>query len=477
MRLFVSYSRHDAATVHQIVTALEAAGHDVWIDTDDIRGSERWRTSVATAIRASDVVLLVVSPSAMASSNVEREISVAAEDSLRIVPVVIEAAPISVGLKYDLAGVQHVSFVDRPFEDGMADLEAALIEPLTATPSATDPASPPVVERGTPTPSASRRRRPSRTALYGAAVVVVLVAAILVARQFGSDRDGAGTDVSAESPAVTATDSTDSPVTGAEAAPSGAPSSAATFDTTVWFAGFAIRVTRAEYDEATGELAIDVVFTNDQPAAADPLALLVGSTPLVVDGTRFLLDCTNCTRLPPSTSTRAVLDATVPGGVDLAEATIEFGTPDQHQAIVPLDGSPATWESPKVAPIDGTLVDGGMTFTAETVEILPAGCSGLASNLAYAPGRADEMSIVVTGSAVTDERYGTGLGDALLTPPDGVTLASNSLSGVIFALAPGVPQPDVRACFSVPAPVAGDYRFTVARSGADAFPEPIIISL
>ena len=51
-----------------------------------------------------------------------REISVAAEDSLRIVPVVIETAPISVGLKYDLAGVQHVSFVDRPFEDGMADL-------------------------------------------------------------------------------------------------------------------------------------------------------------------------------------------------------------------------------------------------------------------------------------------------------------------------------------------------------------------
>ena len=128
MRLFVSYSRHDAATVRPIVAALEAEGHDVWIDTDDIRGSERWRTSVATAIRGSDVVLLVVSPASMASSSVEREISVAAEESLRILPVVIEAAPISVGLKYDLAGVQHVSFVDRPFAEGMADLNMALIE-------------------------------------------------------------------------------------------------------------------------------------------------------------------------------------------------------------------------------------------------------------------------------------------------------------------------------------------------------------
>ena len=90
MRLFVSYSRHDASTVRRLVAALEAEGHDVWIDTDDIRGSERWRSSVATAIRASDVVLLVVSPAAMASSSVEREISVAAENSLRIVPVVIE---------------------------------------------------------------------------------------------------------------------------------------------------------------------------------------------------------------------------------------------------------------------------------------------------------------------------------------------------------------------------------------------------
>jgi TIR domain len=474
MRLFVSYSRKDAATVRQLVAALEAAGHDVWIDTDDIRGSERWRTSVATAIRGSDVVLLVVSPAAMASSSVEREISVAAEDSLRIVPVVIEPAPISVGLKYDLAGVQHVSFVDRPFEDGMADLAAALIDPVMASPVATEAVPPPVTVRPLPIASASRRRRPS-LALYGAAVVVALVAAILVARQFGSESDDAGADVSAESPEVPA--SAVAAGAAADGTVAGVASTEATFDTTVWHSGFAIRVTGAEYDETTGELSVDVMFTNDQPATADPLALLVGSTPLVVDGTRFLLDCTNCTRLSPSTSTRTVLDATVPGGVDLAEASIEFGTPDQHQVIVPLDGGPATSESPTIAPIEGTLVDGGMTFTAETVEVLPAGCSGLASNLAYTPGRADEMSIVVTGSAVTEERYGTGLGDALLTPPDGVTLSSNSLSGVMFALAPGVPQHDVHACFSVPAPVAGDYLFTVAHAGAEAFPEPIVISL
>ena len=349
-------------------------------------------------------MLLVVSPAAMASSSVEREISVAAEDSLRIVPVVIETAPISVGLKYDLAGVQHVSFVDRPFEEGMADLAEALIEPVTATPSPTEAAPPPAMDRATPTPSASRPttafpkgavrrrrgRRVDRSHPRGTPVRI---------RQRRHRNGCVGGEPRARSRRREAP---------WRRRAAGAASTEATFDTTVWHAGFAIQVTGAQYDEATGELSVDVMFTNDQPAAADPLGLLVGSTPLVVDGTRFLLDCTNCTRLPPSTSTRAVLDATVPGGVDLAEATIEFGTPDQHQAIVPLDGSPATSESPTAAPIEGTLVDGGMTFTAETVEILPAGCSGLASDLAYTPGRADEMSIVVTGSAVTTNSTGRG---------------------------------------------------------------------
>ena len=144
---------------------------------------------------------------------------------------------------------------------------------------------------------------------------------------------------------------------------------------------------------------------------------------------------------------------------------------------MPLDGSPGTSESPTSAPIEGTLVDGATTFTAETVEIVPAGCSGLASDMAYTPLGADEMSIVVTGSAVTSERYGSLLGDALLTAPGGGPLASNSLNGNMFALAPGVPQDDIPACFTVPAPVAGDYRFTVAQSGATTFPDPIVISL
>jgi hypothetical protein len=60
VHVFVSYSRRDTTFVRRIVERLEAVGHDVWIDTDDIVGSERWRSSVAEAITDADLVLIKV---------------------------------------------------------------------------------------------------------------------------------------------------------------------------------------------------------------------------------------------------------------------------------------------------------------------------------------------------------------------------------------------------------------------------------
>ena len=92
MRVFISYSRQDSAFVSQVVEFLQKSHHEVWLDASDIRGSEEWRESVVTAIRSADVVILVVSPRSMASEDVEREITVAAEEHRQIVPVLLEHA-------------------------------------------------------------------------------------------------------------------------------------------------------------------------------------------------------------------------------------------------------------------------------------------------------------------------------------------------------------------------------------------------
>jgi len=72
VRLFVSYSRTDAQFVDRLTAALEADGHDVWVDTEDIVGSEQWRASIVAGVQRADAVLLLVSPRSMASPNVER---------------------------------------------------------------------------------------------------------------------------------------------------------------------------------------------------------------------------------------------------------------------------------------------------------------------------------------------------------------------------------------------------------------------
>ena len=119
VRLFLSYSRQDAAFVSRLVDGLEARGHDAWVDTEDIRGSEPWRASIVAGIRQAEAVVLVISPRSMASANVEREITVAREHHKRVVPAVLEPAPLPQGLEYDLAGVQQVA-LERGDADGSA---------------------------------------------------------------------------------------------------------------------------------------------------------------------------------------------------------------------------------------------------------------------------------------------------------------------------------------------------------------------
>lgn len=462
MHLFVSYSRRDTVFVRQIVERLESIGHDVWIDTDDIVGSERWRSSVAEAIASADVVLLMVSTASMQSKSVEREITVAAEEHRRILPVEIEAADVSVGLRYDLAGVQRVSFVDRAFDDAMGELVAAIDGTLAEVPSRSlIVPSPPA-----PLPARSLRRR---RAVWKVGAGLVAVAGLAVAAMWRQNSDD---------PSTVATEPADSTwVTTADDRASVEGTREAEFTTTVWFAGYTITATGARFDDDDRAVRVDVVFRNDQHVTADPCALLLEDVALVVDGRRDMLWADHCTRLSPGTETRATLEAAVSEAVDLGSSSIEFGSAEQHRAIIPLDGRPGTSDFPLATSVGGTIDGEDSSFTVELVEVVPADCWGLSSSLGFVPGGNDEMSIVVTGSATSHHPYPLGYGRARLTLTDGAELASNSLAGVIYVLDPGTTTSDMRACFIVPAPVEGGYWFTIASDGAEAFPAPIPLAL
>jgi hypothetical protein len=126
MRLFFSYSRSDQELVFRLRQDLERAGHELWIDQDDIPGGTAWRRSIGEGIAGADLVLIVVTPASMASPNVERELTVADEQAKRLLPLLAQPAVIPPGLSFLLAGVQHVDFTTRRYPDALAELHEAL---------------------------------------------------------------------------------------------------------------------------------------------------------------------------------------------------------------------------------------------------------------------------------------------------------------------------------------------------------------
>jgi hypothetical protein len=109
MRIFISYAREDLGIAAHLSDALEAAGHDVWIDVERIRTpGHNWRRLVVQGIRGSDVLVALLTPRSAASAHVERELAVADELGTEILPIVVERCSIGDGLLYPLAALHHL---------------------------------------------------------------------------------------------------------------------------------------------------------------------------------------------------------------------------------------------------------------------------------------------------------------------------------------------------------------------------------
>jgi TIR domain len=470
VRLFVSYSRGDRAYVTGLVDELERRGHQVWVDTDDIRGSEPWRRSIAEGIVGAEAVVLVVSPASMASENVEREVTVAAENDRRIVPAVLRPAPLPPGLQYVLAGVQHVLLADLPVGEAVDRLEQAMTEEPAASTWAAPSAPPPVGDR-VPARGRARSVRP-----YLAGAVLVVAAALVVWAIAGRGGDGE-TSTTTPPPVVTASATSPDVSTPEATLPAGAQQVA--LDATVWFAGFQVHATEARYDPSTGDVAVDVEITNTAGETAQIIDILVGSESAVeAAGARLNLYCTACSTIPPSATVLDTLTADTAGGFTLDGSALVFGQPLEHQAIVPLDGGEAIGDVPEVRSASGVVDDGqAAVFAAEEVGIAPAACRAFTEAVGFEPGDRDNVAVVVTGqlSSRGDARY--NVGTATLTLPDGRSFGPASLTENMVALEAGVAPRPLSVCFDVPAPAEGEYGFSIKATGVPELPPPLVFTL
>jgi hypothetical protein len=90
-RVFLSYARNDGAEACDFFDrALSQAEFHIWRDLADIAGGADWRVEAREAIRSVDIVLLFLTPGAVASENMKWEWNTALDLGKRVVPLVIQ---------------------------------------------------------------------------------------------------------------------------------------------------------------------------------------------------------------------------------------------------------------------------------------------------------------------------------------------------------------------------------------------------
>ena len=122
--VFVSYSRDDESRVFDLAAQLRAAGVSLWIDQGGLDGATQWSEQIVNALESAKVLLLMVTESAVRSDNVAKEVVLVSERKGHILPVYLEPTVIPSTLKYQLAGIQHISYFKG--SDPGANLQAIL---------------------------------------------------------------------------------------------------------------------------------------------------------------------------------------------------------------------------------------------------------------------------------------------------------------------------------------------------------------
>jgi hypothetical protein len=103
---FFSYSREDAEFALRLAKDLRAAGASVWLDQLDIKPGQRWDRAVEDALASCPLLLVLLSPTSVNSTNVMDEVSLALEEGKTVVPVVYRDCKVP----FRLRRLQHVDF-------------------------------------------------------------------------------------------------------------------------------------------------------------------------------------------------------------------------------------------------------------------------------------------------------------------------------------------------------------------------------
>ena len=109
---FISFSTEDRKAATEILHELERAGVRFWIATRDVPYGRDYQEAIVDAVDQADSMVLVFSNAANNSQDVTREIALASEHKILILPVRIEDVRPTKALRYQLATRQYIDLYD-----------------------------------------------------------------------------------------------------------------------------------------------------------------------------------------------------------------------------------------------------------------------------------------------------------------------------------------------------------------------------
>ncbi len=121
--LFLSHASADRAFVARLAGLLRSHGVPVWYSDTDIRGAQQWHDEIGAALRRCDWMVLVLSPDAVSSKWVKRELLFALQEDRfdgRIVPTLHRSCRHD-ELSWTLSQLQMVEF-RKDFDAGCREL-------------------------------------------------------------------------------------------------------------------------------------------------------------------------------------------------------------------------------------------------------------------------------------------------------------------------------------------------------------------
>lgn len=121
-KIFLSYVRTDEVFARELARSLSDAGADVWIDVEDIPAGMKWSNAIQEGLNACDLMIVIISPESVKSSNVDDEWQYYHSEAKPIVPVLLRPAKVH----FQLSRLQYINFHKQPYEIAFRQLHSEL---------------------------------------------------------------------------------------------------------------------------------------------------------------------------------------------------------------------------------------------------------------------------------------------------------------------------------------------------------------